>query len=358
MRIKQRLFSRKLIIFGLVCALLINCIPVASADEIVPSVFDLYTAPTILSDTCGSFAEGDSVMLLDPINNFWSRVRLTDGTTGYCDTSLLGTMSMTYESEADPKISTVRTCTAAAVHQSPDPDSAVLARLPANTFVNILTQEMDGFSLILLQNGKMGYISEDDLHFQYEQPALVRTIPTFPTVGAVTEEEAAERLQQLSAYFQHGLYWNCVGTGQPKSKDNLFLLTENPCNHPSRGYSCCNIYTGALCKASSGYSMATQCFGYANLLSDLVFGTEAPVYTHGDFDRIRVGDHIRLVLWDHSMVVTEVCKDENGKTYFYATDVNADYNNCMIQWGRKFTQSDLRRLGDYIRVQTRYPSEP
>ena len=81
--------------------------------------------------------------------------------------------------------------------------------------------------------------------------------------------------------------------------------------------------------------------GYVGLLSDLTFGTDAPIYSHGNFDKVRPGDHVRLVLWDHSMLVTRVCKDENGRTYFYATDVNADYDTCMIQWERKFTKEEV-----------------
>jgi len=355
---KRNVFFRRLLLWVLVCALFINAVPVYAEEENSSSVCELYTAPHAASAVCGSFSVGDSVTLLDTVSPLWNRVRLNDGTTGYCDAALLGKMFLDSETEAERPIGAVRTRTAAIVFQSPDADSEPLARLPANALVTVLAEGVDGFCMVQLQNRKMGYIEEDALQHQYEQPALIRTVPEFSSAGAVTEEEAAARLQELSAYFQHGFYWNCIGTGQRQSKDNLFLITETPCHHPSQGYSYCNIYTGTLCNAYPEYSTAMQCFGYVNLLSDLVFGTEAPVSSHGSFDRIRVGDHVRLVLWDHSMLVTKVCKDENGETYFYATDVNADYDSCRIQWGRKFTKQELRRLGDYVLVQTRYPTEP
>ena len=117
-----------------------------------------------------------------------------------------------------------------------------------------------------------------------------------------------------------------------------------------------NMHTGNMSR-KTGYGIGMQCLGYVGLLSDLTFGTDAPIYSHGNFDKVRPGDHVRLVLWDHSMLVTRVCKDENGRTYFYATDVNADYDTCMTQWERKFTKEELRRLGDYVCVYTRYPQE-
>lgn len=105
------------------------------------------------------------------------------------------------------------------------------------------------------------------------------------------------------------------------------------------------------------YGTEMQCLGYASLISDLLFGTDAPISMHHDFSKVRVGDHLRLYLWEHSMVVTEVGTDESGEQYVYVTEVNADYENCQIQWGRKFTQQDLRRLGDILYIYTRYSDE-
>ena len=89
-----------------------------------------------------------------------------------------------------------------------------------------------------------------------------------------------------------------------------------------------------------------QCYGciaFAGKVSDAVFGKSAPVKTHKNFDKIKVGDHIRI--GDvHSVIVIEKKKD---------SVIVAEGNyNASVHWGREITRSSLEEDGFY--VDTRY----
>lgn len=85
------------------------------------------------------------------------------------------------------------------------------------------------------------------------------------------------------------------------------------------------------------------CYGFAAKLSDTVFGTEKSYQTHASFDRIRVGDNIRIGN-NHSVVV--LTKSSN-----YITVVEGNYNSS-VHWDRKITASSLASSG--FRAYTRY----
>lgn len=85
------------------------------------------------------------------------------------------------------------------------------------------------------------------------------------------------------------------------------------------------------------------CIAFAGKLSDTVFGKYAPVKTHTSFDKIKVGDHIRI--GDvHSVIVLE--KKKNSV-------IVAEGNfNSSVHWGREITKAQLDAQGFY--VDTRY----
>lgn len=85
------------------------------------------------------------------------------------------------------------------------------------------------------------------------------------------------------------------------------------------------------------------CYGFAAKLSDTVFGTEKSYQTHASFDRIRVGDNIRIGN-SHSVIV--LTKSSN-----HITVVEGNYNSS-VHWDRKITASSLASSG--FRVYTRY----
>lgn len=72
------------------------------------------------------------------------------------------------------------------------------------------------------------------------------------------------------------------------------------------------------------YGGGSGCNSYAYAVSDYVFGEDAPIKAHKDFDAMKVGD----VLWgrngtnyDHVCVVTQIFKEYDG---FYNMSGNVD----------------------------------
>ena len=179
-----------------------------------------------------------------------------------------------------------------------------------------------------------------------------------PAAGAGTSGIAArgdtaapgisEKLAVLESIFEDGRFWN--HTDETSWMDPALSITDTPCAHSADGTDTCNTYKGALLAEFPEFS-GIQCFGYASLLSDLLFGTEAPVTIHYDFDRVRVGDHIRLIDLEHSVLVTETGTQADGSRYVRVTEVNADYESCKIAWGRTITEDELYGTAEIL---TRY----
>ena len=162
------------------------------------------------------------------------------------------------------------------------------------------------------------------------------------------EPDIAEKLAVLETVFEDGRYWNHAGAAD--WLDPVLCVTDTPCAHSTAGESTCNTYRGALLAEFPDFS-GIQCFGYASLLSDLLFGVDAPVTAHTDFSRVRVGDMIRLPESMHSMLVTAVDREAETVT---VTEVNADYETCRIAWGRTVTREALYANGDSVTFYTRY----
>ncbi len=90
----------------------------------------------------------------------------------------------------------------------------------------------------------------------------------------------------------------------------------------------------------------TYCYGciaFAGELSDKVFGKDAKVTTHKNFDKIKVGDHIRIGGY-HSVIVLAKGPDE-------ILVAEGNYNSS-VHWGREITKRELKSSGFY--VQSRY----
>lgn len=85
------------------------------------------------------------------------------------------------------------------------------------------------------------------------------------------------------------------------------------------------------------------CYGFAAKLSDTVFGTQKSYKTHSSFDKIKVGDNIRIGNY-HSVIV--LTKEAN-----HVTVVEGNYNSS-VHWDRKITASSLAPSG--FTVYTRY----
>ena len=191
-----------------------------------------------------------------------------------------------------------------------------------------------------------------------EASSAVESVPEESSQGAVdfavsyyeepqpiTEEEAAATLESLRDTFPEGAYWNHVGV----EDWDEFTVTDSPCQHDLYWDAYCNTYTGGIQELFPQFEPMEQCLGFAALLSDLVFGEDAPVSTFADYTQLRVGDHIRLELTEHSMVVLTV--DGEGIT---VVECNSDYEHCRISWDRFLSWDDLAATSYEMECITRY----
>lgn len=87
------------------------------------------------------------------------------------------------------------------------------------------------------------------------------------------------------------------------------------------------------------------CVGFAFMLSDAAFGTEALATEITDVSQVRVGDVVRLDNNSHSVIILTVA--DNG-------DVTVAEGNYMdkVHWGRVITKAKLEETFDYL--YTRY----
>ena len=191
-----------------------------------------------------------------------------------------------------------------------------------------------------------------------EASSAVESIPEESSQGAVdfavsyyeepqpiTEEEAAATLESLRDTFPEGAYWNHVGV----EDWDEFTVTDSPCQHDLYWDAYCNTYTGGIQELFPQFEPMEQCLGFAALLSDLVFGEDAPVSTFTDYTQLRVGDHIRLELTEHSMTVLTVV--EEGIT---VVECNRDYGHCLISWDRFLSWEELAATSYEMECITRY----
>lgn len=161
----------------------------------------------------------------------------------------------------------------------------------------------------------------------------------------ITPEEAAASLNALREVFPEGAYWNHIGV----EEWDEFTVTDIPCMHDIYGYLRCNTYSGSLQEFFPQFDPLKQCLGFASLLSDLVFGEDAPVKILQDATDLRPGDHIRLELTEHSMIVLTV--EEEGIT---VVECNSDYEHCRISWDRFLDWEELSAYSYEMECITRY----
>lgn len=124
---------------------------------------------------------------------------------------------------------------------------------------------------------------------------------------------------------------------QKQVQDQLFELYDE---YPE-GMSWTNENHSYYWKAINTYCYG--CIAFAGEMSDRLFGKDAKVTTHRNFDKIKVGDHIRIGDY-HSVIVLAKGPDE-------LMVVEGNYNSS-VHWGREITKSELKSSGFY--VQSRY----
>ena len=140
-----------------------------------------------------------------------------------------------------------------------------------------------------------------------------------------------ETTDSLQKEFPDGSYWNHIG----KSADYLGV-TDHACNHRDTGPVYCNRYDCNSTRAC-GWGYGTQCAGFAGLLSDRVFGVDAPVKKFYSYDELRPGDQARINGDMHSVFILEKTDE-----YVTVAECNAGgMNTCQISWGRQIPRSQM-----------------
>lgn len=197
--------------------------------------------------------------------------------------------------------------------------------------------------LITTRDGGDGYIYGENLHRLNGTEVMEETL---------AEEAVAAALEELEEKLPDGKYWNHIGTELAWGEESPFSVTDTPCSNNQNGTLYCNFYNGTSADYFT-YGKLCQCLGFASLLSDEVFGEGAPVHIYYDPRLLRVGDHIRLQEYEHSMTVTEITDD-----YITVAEVNANYEDCKISWSTQLSREKLRSIewdAEYI---LRYPLCP
>lgn len=122
----------------------------------------------------------------------------------------------------------------------------------------------------------------------------------------ITQKQAQKRITALQKKYPEGLSWT--------NENNEYYWSATNC-------------------------YCYGCIAFAGEVSDKVFGKNAKVTTHKDFDKIKVGDHIRIGGY-HSVIVWKKAKDS-------VTVVEGNYNSS-VHWGREITRSELKAEGFYV----------
>ena len=157
-------------------------------------------------------------------------------------------------------------------------------------------------------------------------------------VTTMKTRQVYKKLMQLKKKFPNGKYWNHVGRKMKEGKDTSNYVTSKPCNHSGslNQYgvkSTCNMHID-----KANHIRGYQCYGFASLLSDKIFGNKVNK-THRSFSKARVGDHVRYSAGSsggHSVIIVE-----KHKNYIIAAECNYG-NTCRIVWGRKISAAELR----------------
>lgn len=213
---------------------------------------------------------------------------------------------------------------------------------PAGSVFYIMEYETPLWVYVQSEDGNEGFLYSDDLHPLDESGAAASE-----PLGQI---KIAGRLDELHEHFPSGYYWNHIGYDEG-DVDYSEYITSFSCDHNVTGTYYCNHYNGATFLHYPEYDELYQCLAFASLISDQIFGTEAGISIYNDTARLRLGDHIRLHDYEHSMTVVSI--DSDAVT---VTEVNENYNDCAISWERRIPISELQSLSWDSEYLTRYPT--
>lgn len=164
------------------------------------------------------------------------------------------------------------------------------------------------------------------------------------------QKQIRKKFHELMERFPTGSYWNHMGIEVEEGEPTWDIVTDIPCNHEEYDDYYCNRYNGVTLDCFPEYDYLTQCLGFSSMISDQLFGEDAPIREYEGYENIRLGDQIRFTDSWHSMIVYDIQDD-----FILVTEVDRDYTSCEISWGRKVTFETLDSYGDELMLLTRYP---
>ena len=182
------------------------------------------------------------------------------------------------------------------------------------------------------------------------EPPEITDGPLFKLQDGETVQQMMNRIN-ASTIYREGHLTN----GKPITEENIKELLAKfketmPEGSPWYDLS---INNGASGYNSSLFGYCGGCHSYAAAVSDSLFGKEAPVYRHQNFDQIKVGD----VIWvknsqngySHVIAITSDSSPLWGNEYFSATDAGGTQG---VSWsasvGKNISQKPEIASGTYI----------
>lgn len=247
------------------------------------------------------------------------------------------------EAVAEVEINMAETIISVPIYAAPEVSEVIANSVPEQDFAYIETENPLWFS-VTLSEGKTGYIYGEQL-FRLDENGQ-------PVAKSLAEESLDATIETLKSKLPEGKYWNHYGQDLAWGEESPFTVTDTPCYHSTYGFGYCNFYNGASIELFS-YGGLRQCLGFASFLSDQLFGIDAPLHIFYDPDLLRVGDHIRLGDYEHSMTVIDM-NDE----YVTLGEVNQNYEDCKISWSRQMYWSEIYALNWDAEYISRYPLCP
>ncbi len=182
---------------------------------------------------------------------------------------------------------------------------------------------------------------EDNQHKEIEENFVIASAENSNQYPEGWLEDFNEKIIELQKIFPNNMYWNHADGEpcNPGEDNNVYSVTSIPCNHYLNGEWYCNAYYGKSDEVYPYKSTSVQCRGFASLLSDEIFGKDAPVRVFEDYDKLRIGDQARIDCDYHSVFIIDKTDE-----YVIVAECNEDLQSCKISWGRKIMRENFVRL--------------
>ena len=178
--------------------------------------------------------------------------------------------------------------------------------------------------------------------------------PEKPPVGARSPfafkdgenvQQMMDRLNKEAPAYTEGYLTNGKPITEANIKEMLDAAKESMPDYTPWGPDDSTRYVTSL---FPGYAGGGGCTSFSAGLSDYIFGKDAPVTKHQNFDQLKVGDIVWMsdssTGYEHMVLVTDV--SEIGEGFFVKTEGNT---NRVVRWG---TNTNMNRWSDTQKAET------